>query len=134
IRPRVRAVGFIDPGYPRLLTAIPLPPAILYVRGEVADGALYLSARGRAVTALNASSGEAPWRSGTNAAGDTVSAVANGAVYVAGSDGSVYALYVRTGAQRWRFQTDGAQGLTSPVVANGTVYVGFGNDLCALNA
>jgi DNA processing protein len=32
---RVRAVRFIDPGYPKLLNEIPLPPAILYVRGEV---------------------------------------------------------------------------------------------------
>ncbi len=32
---RVRAVRFIDPGYPKLLSEIPLPPAILYVRGEV---------------------------------------------------------------------------------------------------
>lgn len=29
---RVRAVRFIDPGYPKLLSEIPLPPAILYVR------------------------------------------------------------------------------------------------------
>jgi DNA processing protein len=32
---RVRAVRFIDPGYPKLLSEIPLPPAILYVRGKV---------------------------------------------------------------------------------------------------
>jgi hypothetical protein len=32
---RVRAVRFIDPGYPRLLSEIPPPLAILYVRGEV---------------------------------------------------------------------------------------------------
>jgi DNA processing protein len=35
IKLRVRAVRFIDPGYPGLLSEIPLPPAILYVRGEV---------------------------------------------------------------------------------------------------
>ena len=35
IKLRVRAVRFIDPGYPRLLSEIPLPPAILSVRGEV---------------------------------------------------------------------------------------------------
>jgi DNA recombination-mediator protein A len=35
IRLRVRAVRFIDPGYPKLLSEIPLPPAILYVRGAV---------------------------------------------------------------------------------------------------
>jgi DNA processing protein len=35
IKLRVRAVRFIDPGYPKLLSEIPLPPAILYVRGEL---------------------------------------------------------------------------------------------------
>jgi hypothetical protein len=35
IRLRVRAIRFIDPGYPKLLSEIPLPPAILYVRGAV---------------------------------------------------------------------------------------------------
>jgi hypothetical protein len=35
IRLRVRAMRFIDPGYPKLLSEIPLPPAILYVRGAV---------------------------------------------------------------------------------------------------
>jgi DNA processing protein len=36
IKLRVRAVRFIDPSYPRLLSEIPLPPAILYVHGEMA--------------------------------------------------------------------------------------------------
>jgi hypothetical protein len=35
IKLRVRALRFIDPGYPKLLSEIPLPPAILYVRGDV---------------------------------------------------------------------------------------------------
>jgi DNA processing protein len=35
IRLRVRALRFIDPGYPKLLSEIPLPPAVLYVRGEM---------------------------------------------------------------------------------------------------
>ena len=63
--------------------------------------------------------------------------MANGVVYVGSEDGNVYALKASTGALLWSYAIVNQGVYSSPVVANGVVYVGshFGSpNVFALNA
>jgi serine/threonine-protein kinase len=53
--------------------------------------------------------------------------VANGVVYIDSFDDNVYALNASTGAFLWKYTTPGCGGgcYSTPVVANGWVYVNF---------
>lgn len=53
----------------------------------------------------------------------TSPAVADSTVYVGSGDGSVYAIDAEDGIEQWAVQTDGPV-YSSPVVVEGTVYVG----------
>jgi outer membrane protein assembly factor BamB len=88
----------------------------------VVNGVVYIGSADNNVYALNASTGAKLW---SYATGDQVvqssPAVANGVVYIGSDDGNLYALNASTGAKLWSYST-GTQVISSPAVANGTVY------------
>ena len=110
------------------------------------------------IYALDAESGRQMWKFVTKGAVSSTPAVANGVVYATSYDGRLYALNSETGATKWKFTTEGerrfeAKGLhgmqprnqtiadpfdiylSSPVVAQNTVYFGSGDgNLYAVDA
>lgn len=103
----------------------------------IADGMVIVGSWDGRVYALDLASGAERWVHRT--IGDTLDsrafgfdrraiqssvAVADGGVYVGSRDGGLYALDLRTGARRWRATHRGSWVVASPVVRNGTVYVG----------
>ena len=99
----------------------------------------------RRLVALDLRNGKVRWTFEEN--GQYISpAVAGDTVFIraeANNKGQIFALDVRTGAQRWAFTprriSSAATGfwgghLTSPVVADGTVFIGAGKELYALDA
>ncbi len=85
-----------------------------------------------AVVAVGAEDGEEVWRFET---GDRVwssPAVVAGVVYAGSQDGNLYALEAETGDEVWAF--DASVGFSSPVVADGVVYIGGGHFLHAVDA
>ena len=88
------------------------------------------------VHAYGVTSGEPRWTFRTGGRIRSSPAINGGVVYVGSYDGSVYALNVRTGALVWRYDTAGRSLnsaefgfdrksiLSSPAVADGTVYIG----------
>ena len=129
------------------------------VSSPVVDGGVvYVGSDDGSVYAVDAASGTLRWQRRTGGPVASTPAIANGRLYVASYDGKVYALDARTGEPLWKFATGGerrfeAKGLhgmlpkqqtiadpfdvflSSPVVADGTVYVGSGDgNLYALDA
>ncbi|HSE52205.1 MAG TPA: PQQ-binding-like beta-propeller repeat protein [Gemmatimonadales bacterium] len=105
------------------------------------DGSLY---------GINRADGTQRWKFDTKGPVMSSPAIANGLVYVSSVDGNIYAVDSATGAQRWVFATKGERRFTapgihgaiprtermpdpfdvflsSPTVANGTVYIGSGD-------
>jgi outer membrane protein assembly factor BamB len=76
------------------------------------------------VYALDAGTGALLWQYTPGTGIYTPPAVANGAVYFGSNGGSVYALDAGTGAPLWQYSTGEIYVDSSPVVANGVVYVG----------
>jgi outer membrane protein assembly factor BamB len=77
------------------------------------------------VYAYDAKTGTRLWISGK--IGDVIPsapAISNGIVYVGSQDTFVYALNATTGARLWRHQLNGPI-TTSPIVANGVIFVGL---------
>ncbi|MFG1625920.1 PQQ-binding-like beta-propeller repeat protein [Kribbella sp. NPDC049227] len=94
----------------------------------VVDGTVYFGSRDGNVYAVDAETGVQRWkvRYGTNilASFQSSPAVVNGTVYIGtNNDRRVLALDAATGAIKWSFRTGGVV-MSSPVVANGVVYVG----------
>ncbi len=75
---------------------------------------------------------EEAWQYTTDGPLHSSPAVANGMVYFYADPGKLYALDAATGTFRWSYATGGGQ--SSPVVANGIVYVASGGKLYALDA
>lgn len=91
----------------------------------LADGAVYVggSLDDDRVTAFDARTGEALWRTRIGEYA-TTPAVADGSVYVGGGDThAVVALEAADGDERWRAETDGRV-VAAPTVVEDTVYVG----------
>jgi len=110
------------------------------------------------IYAVDAESGQQMWKCTTKGPVSSTPAVANGVVYAISYDGKLYALNSKTGATKWKFATEGerrfeAKGLhgmqprsqtiadpfdiylSSPVVAQNTVYFGSGDgNLYAVDA
>jgi len=112
---------------------------LVYFGGD--DGNIY---------AVNADTGAQQWKYPTGAPVPTTPAVADGTLYAGSYDGKFYALDAKTGQTKWKFATEGerrfeAKGLhglqpknqtiadnfdiflSSPVVAQKTVYFGSGD-------
>jgi outer membrane protein assembly factor BamB len=107
--------------------------ALLEFPPVVADGRLFLSTFDGRFYALDARTGRAVWRWNSNRCGWASPAIAGALVIqtfigrrcgldVPGSDGEVVAFDRRTGAIRWRRTIGPTE--SSPLVANGLVYVG----------
>ena len=114
------------------------------------DGVVYVGSDDGNVYAIDAATGRQRWQRRTGGPVASTPAIAQGRLFVASYDGKVYALDVRTGEPLWKFATGGerrfeAKGLhgllpkqqtiadpfdvflSSPVVAEGTVFVGSGD-------
>jgi outer membrane protein assembly factor BamB len=113
------------------------------------DGSLY---------AVNRADGTQKWKFATQGPISSSPAFVNGLVYISSLDGGVYAVDAATGTQKWRFATKGERRFTapgihgaiprsermpdpfdvftsSPAVANGTLYIGSGDqNVYALDA
>ncbi|GGY88649.1 outer membrane protein assembly factor BamB family protein [Streptomyces poonensis] len=111
----------------------------------VADGIACIGNELGNLYAVDARTGKQRWQVRTRHDMVGTPTAANGVVYVAmgdfpnkdgllGDDVSsviLYAMDSRTGARRWEFPSDS---LSAPTVADGVVYVGVGDSLCALQA
>lgn len=121
-------------------------------------GVVYVGSDDGSVYAIDASTGRMRWQRRTGGPVASTPAIAQGRLFVASYDGKVYALDARTGDPLWKFATGGerrfeAKGLhgmqpklqtiadpfdvflSSPAVAEGTVYVGSGDgNVYALDA
>jgi len=122
------------------------------------DGVLFFGSDDGNVYAVDAATGHQVWQCVTGGPVPSTPAVAGGVVYVNSYDGKFYAIEAKTGRLKWKFRTGGerrfeAKGLdgfqpknqtfadpwdvylSSPVVANDTVYFGSGDgNVYALNA
>ena len=122
------------------------------------DKVLYFGGDDGNVYAVDAETGRQLWKRTTGGPVPATPAVADGRVYVGSYDGKFYAFEARSGAALWKFSTGGerrfeAKGLhgiqprdqtvadpfdvflSSPVVAQGSVYFGSGDgNLYALDA
>ncbi len=105
---------------------------------SVIDGVVYIGSNDGNLYVLNADTGALLWKYSTGGEVSGSPAVANGTVYFESEDGNVYALNASTGAKLWSYYVGGNYFLwtSSPVVANGLVYVGAGDtfNFYALNA
>src|SRR6478752_4085221 len=114
------------------------------------DNVIYFGGDDGNVYAVDAATGRQIWKRATNGPAPATPAIDGGTVYVGSYDGKFYAFNAQTGALKWKFATDGerrfeAKGLhgmqpkdqtiadpfdiflSSPVVANGSVYFGSGD-------
>ncbi|HKS04086.1 MAG TPA: PQQ-binding-like beta-propeller repeat protein [Chthoniobacterales bacterium] len=114
------------------------------------DKVVYFGGDDGNVYAVDAETGHQIWKRATGGPAPCTPAIADGSVYIGSYDGKFYALNAQTGAVKWKFATGGerrfeARGLhgmqpknqtiadpfdtflSSPVVANGTVYFGSGD-------
>jgi eukaryotic-like serine/threonine-protein kinase len=122
------------------------------------DGVLFFGSDDGNVYAVDAATGRQRWKFSTGGPAPSSPAVAEGRAYFGSYDGRFYAVDSRTGKLKWKFKTGGerrfeARGLhgmqpknqtfpdpydvylSSPVVAQGTVYFGSGDgNLYALDA
>ncbi len=96
----------------------------------VVDGVVYVGSDDGNVYALNASNGAKLWNYSTGNGTLSTPAIDGGVVYVGSSDGNIYALDIASGAKLWNYTTSGA--VDSPVVVNGVLYVGGGDNVYAL--
>ena len=113
-------------------------------------GTIYFGSDDGSVYAVDAASGRQRWKRATKGPVPSTPAIAGDRLYVVSYDGNLYAMDIRTGAVRWRFASAGerhfeARGLhgwtpsrqtffdpfdvylSSPVVADGTVFFGSGD-------
>nr|MBP7371145.1 PQQ-like beta-propeller repeat protein [Arenimonas sp.] len=114
------------------------------------DGVIYVGSNDGFVYAIEAKSGKQLWRYATGGPVPSSPAIRDGLVYFASYDGKFYALNAKTGVTKWkftsagerRFEAKGIHGqlpktqtypdiydtyLSSPVVAQDTVYFGSGD-------
>jgi len=97
---------------------------------------VYVGAGDGRLYSLDLATGAEAWRFQTGGRIRSSPAVAGDLVYVGSADGSLYAVDRMTGAERWRFDAEGKAlksaefgydrktFLSSPAVADGTVYIG----------
>jgi outer membrane protein assembly factor BamB len=99
----------------------------------IADGAVFVGSRDRFVYAIDAKKGTLRWKTRTEASVEVAPAVAGGRVYVVSQNGTtgdarLYSLDATTGKPVWSYSPRGvAIGASSPTVAEGVVFVGFGD-------
>jgi outer membrane protein assembly factor BamB len=95
-------------------------------RAAVAAGRVFVTGSGaHRLDALDAATGQVLWSFPTD---DElgVASVANGVVYAGSGLGTVYAVDAATGEARWSLAVPASFATTSPVIAEGLVYLGAG--------
>jgi len=104
----------------------------IYSSPAISGDLVYVTNRLGKTFAVERIGGKLRWS--YDAGGDASPAISRGIVYVAGADGGLYALDAESGGDpKWLFPT-GSPITTSPVVANGVVYVASGTTLYAVDA
>ena len=116
----------------------------------VAGDSVYVGSGDHLVYAIDRATGAQRWKFATHGRVSSSPAVVAGTVYVGAYDGKLYAIDAATGKQKWVFATEGERRfaaphlhgaeprdevmpdvfdffLSSPTVANGTVYFGSGD-------
>ncbi|WP_425493218.1 PQQ-binding-like beta-propeller repeat protein [Halovivax cerinus] len=88
----------------------------------VSQGTVYLG-NGSRVAAFNSAVGKLRWAEGPNPRGKMSPVVVDGTVYAAGGYRTVYAYDAETGDEEWLFDEVEQPFLTSPTVADGTLFV-----------
>jgi len=100
---------------------------------SIADGLVFVGTRDRTALAVDVASGTEAWRVPIDGEVSTSPAVADGVVFLASEDGQtgrsrLYALDADDGHVLWSHSPPGiSAGVSSPTVAEGSVYVGFGD-------
>ncbi len=103
----------------------------------VENGVAYFGSDDKKVRAVNISTGQLIWTSPLLNDGVTaVPAVVNGKVYVGTWNSKFYALNSGTGAKIWEYTVSPTKLVlfSSPVVADGVVYIGAGKNIIAVDA
>lgn len=116
----------------------------------VSNGVVYVGSTDQSLYALSQSDGSLRWKFATRGPILSSPAVGGGLVYFGSLDGNIYAVDAATGQERWHFATKGERRFTapgihgaiprtermpdpfdvfmsSPALANGTVFVGSGD-------
>jgi outer membrane protein assembly factor BamB len=147
-----RHLGYYDSSPPNLTTVLWRfrAKARILSSPAISDGSVFFGSDDGRIYRIRATDGVQMWSYQTGGPVRSSPAVANGLVIVGSSDGFVYALNETTGTLRWRFKTQGERRFTapgihgiqpstemmpdpydlltsSPVVENGTVYIGSGD-------
>jgi outer membrane protein assembly factor BamB len=99
----------------------------------VANGVVYFGSDDCNVYALNATTGKKLWNNSVGQEVETDIALAGSILYVSTYRGEIYALNAKDGSKVWSYKigstsTDGPS-LSSPVIANGVVFVGSYNGM-----
>jgi outer membrane protein assembly factor BamB len=99
----------------------------------LAEGGVFVGSRDRWLYSLDAQRGTLRWKKRLDGSANGAPAVSGGAVYAVSENGvnghvRLYALAVATGKSLWESSPRGvAIGMSSPTVADGKVFVGFGD-------
>ncbi len=99
----------------------------------IANGTVFVGSRGRFVYAIDAQQGTLRWKRRLESAVEAAPAVSDGRVYAVSENGAkgntrLYALDAASGKTVWSYSPKGvAIGVSSPTVAAGMVFVGFGD-------
>jgi eukaryotic-like serine/threonine-protein kinase len=103
---------------------------VVHASPAIADGKLFVGSWDSYFYALDVATGREAWRFKTgedpkihNQVGiQSSAAVVDGIVYFGCRDSNFYALDAKTGQEKWSFPNQGSWVITSPAVADGTVY------------
>jgi outer membrane protein assembly factor BamB len=94
----------------------------------VSDGIVYFGSDDKNVYALDAVTGDVVWVTSTGAKVQSSPAVTDDMVFVGDTDGRLYGLKADSGTIEWMTETGAVIETYSPSVANGVVYMVFGDD------
>jgi outer membrane protein assembly factor BamB len=99
----------------------------------IAEGTVFVGSRDRFVYAIDAARGTLRWKRKLESGVESAPAVSGGTVFAVSENGTngntrLYALDAATGRTAWSYAPNGiAIGVSSPTVAEGKVFVGFGD-------
>ena len=94
-------------------------------------GVVYIGSTDSTLTALNVRTGKMLWNIQTDAALYSTPVIQDGLLYICSLDGTLYAVDAQTGYTHWRTHvpTEGAKNWSSPIVADGLLFVGVASTL-----
>src|SRR3989338_3269476 len=98
----------------------------------IASDVVFIGSQDNSFYALNASTGSHIWNFTTGGQIRASPAIANDVVFIGSQDNSFYALNASTGSHIWNFTT--GSWTTSPIIADGIVYVYGGTRIFAFSA